>query len=116
MVLTDPPQAVVRRLTSFDRGQPVETFHVLLALVLEERLGLRVAIGPPVDRRDRGIDLDPGRDQVATELERLAAYDSADTGHHGPEAQRLLHDRLQIALIALGEAGAKPVEHRRVSE
>ena len=43
-----------------------------------KRLGLKrarlaVAILAAVDRRDRRVDLDPGRDRVSIEAERLAA-------------------------------------------
>ena len=61
-----------------------------------ERAGVGVEVLAAVDQADRRVDLDPGRDLVAAEAERLAAHDAADAGDHRPDPQRLLDDRVEV--------------------
>src|SRR3954452_17373842 len=76
-------------------------------VLLEEALGaelarLRVAVAAAVDHADRRGDLGAWRPGVAAELERLAAHDAADARHDGTEAERLLHDGVDVGVVAIG--------------
>ena len=64
-------------------------------------LGVRVQVVAAMNHPDRGVDLDPGRDLVAVQAERLAADDPADARDHRPHAERLLDHRVEIPLVAL---------------
>src|SRR5205823_3103202 len=88
-----------------ERDPRVRVGHVLADEPLgPEGVWLRIAVGPPVDRRDRRVDLDPRRNQIVAELERLAANDAPDTRNDGPQAERLLHDGLEILAVPPREA------------
>ena len=80
------------------------------SVVAEEALGpellrLRVQVGAAVDRADRGVDLDAGRNLVAVERERLLAHHAPDAGDHRADAQRLLDHGVQVAVLALAGQG-----------
>src|SRR6202042_1926970 len=61
----------------------------------------RVQVPAAVHGPDRGVDLDPDRHLVAVEAERRLANATPDGGDHGADSQRLLDDRVEVALIAL---------------
>src|SRR5947209_6297363 len=64
-----------------------------------EATGLRIDVVARVHRHDRRVDLDPRRDRVAAELERLAPHHAADAGHHPPEAKGPLRERARIRWV-----------------
>ena len=94
--------------------------RVGLDAVVEEPLrteapGLWIEIGPPVDERYRGIDLDPGRQRPAADLAwlRQRALGGVDDG---AQPQRLLADCLEEGIVPVVDRLAKAREYIRVAQ
>jgi len=70
-------------------------------------------VGSPVHAGDRGIDLGSRRDHVRADRVRLLSHHSSDPGYDRSDAQRLLDDRVEVGLVAVGERLLQPLEHTR---